>query len=80
MKAAGRGRGDAQRRGAPPGLEHLARGERGVALADHAVVVCGVAHAEVEEVAAERLDARDPADIFTDSWTCAPSQRPRARS
>src|SRR5215204_2799030 len=52
------GRGDAQRRGAPAGLEHLTCGQRSVALADHAVVMRGIAHAVVEEVAAERPDAR----------------------
>jgi hypothetical protein len=31
----------------PTGLEHLARGQRRVALANHAMVVRGVAHAEV---------------------------------
>src|SRR5438270_7341163 len=59
----GRGRGDAERRGAPPGLEHLARGQGRVALADHPVVVGGVAHAEVLEVAGERLDARARAHL-----------------
>src|SRR5215213_7542709 len=35
------GRCDAERRGASAGLEHLARGQRRVAFADHAVVVRG---------------------------------------
>src|ERR1700755_605823 len=54
----GRGRGDFESRRASARFEQLSRGERGVALAYHSVVVRGVADAVVEQVARERLDAR----------------------
>lgn len=53
----GRGESDFEGRRAASGLEHLARREWSISLADHTVVMRGVAHAEVQEVAAERLDA-----------------------
>ena len=58
MKAAGPAVAMRERRCAAARLEHLARGERRVALADHAVVVRGVAHAVVQKVALKRFDAR----------------------
>src|SRR2546423_1637516 len=61
-EAAREGRGacerDAQRRRAPARLEHLARGQGRVALADHSMVVRGVADAVVKYVARQSLDAR----------------------
>src|SRR5579883_263028 len=53
-----RGGVDFERRGAATLLEHLTRGERSVARADHLVMMRGVAHAEVENVAFERLNLR----------------------
>src|SRR3712207_8210984 len=50
----GRGRGDFESGRASARLEHLPRGERGVALAYHPVVVRGVAYAVVEQVARQR--------------------------
>src|SRR5436309_2406940 len=51
-------RGDLQRRCAPSLLEHLARGQRRVTLADQAMMISGVAHAVVQNISLESLLAR----------------------
>src|SRR5947209_16377166 len=51
-------RGDLQGRRAPALLEHLARGERRVTLADHAMMMRGIAHGVVQQSARQNFLAR----------------------
>src|SRR2546421_2954247 len=51
-------RGDLQGRRAPALLEHLAGGERRVTLADHAMMMRGIAHGVVQNISRQNFFAR----------------------